>query len=98
MEQNKQNFIPPTSRMTNYAVLRFGDLRPVPNVCFFTALCNLDPYASWSMEFRVFLSILSNCIMSDPLRCKTRSPILYSTVHKNEVANVLYLVIRCEVS
>lgn len=25
VEQNKQNFIPPTSRMTNYVVLRFGD-------------------------------------------------------------------------
>ncbi|KAI5575172.1 hypothetical protein BDE02_10G193100 [Populus trichocarpa] len=26
VEQNKQNFIPPTSRMTNYVVLRFGNL------------------------------------------------------------------------
>ncbi|MBA0602014.1 protein RETARDED ROOT GROWTH-LIKE [Gossypium raimondii] len=26
VEQNKQNFIPPTSRMTNYVVLKFGDL------------------------------------------------------------------------
>lgn len=32
MEQNKQNFIPPSSRMTNYVVLRFGDLKPDPNV------------------------------------------------------------------
>ncbi|KAK4403847.1 Sporulation protein RMD1 [Sesamum angolense] len=31
-EQNKQNFIPPSSRMTNYVVLRFGDLRLDPNV------------------------------------------------------------------
>ncbi|KAI3459025.1 hypothetical protein Pfo_015688 [Paulownia fortunei] len=31
VEQNKQNFIPPSSRMTNYVVLRFGDLRPDPN-------------------------------------------------------------------
>lgn len=28
VEQNKQNFIPPSSRMTNYVVLRFGDLKP----------------------------------------------------------------------
>ncbi|KAJ6983286.1 hypothetical protein NC653_026179 [Populus alba x Populus x berolinensis] len=26
VEQNKQNFIPPTSRMTNYVVLKFGNL------------------------------------------------------------------------
>ncbi|KAL0303056.1 UNVERIFIED_CONTAM: Sporulation protein RMD1 [Sesamum radiatum] len=31
VEQNKQNFIPPSSRMTNYVVLRFGDLQPDPN-------------------------------------------------------------------
>ncbi|KAL6565336.1 hypothetical protein OROGR_002287 [Orobanche gracilis] len=31
VEQNKQNFIPPSSRMTNYVVLRFGDLKPDPN-------------------------------------------------------------------
>ncbi|KAL8557614.1 hypothetical protein ACS0TY_004897 [Phlomoides rotata] len=30
VEQNKQNFIPPSSRMTNYVVLRFGDLKPDP--------------------------------------------------------------------
>ncbi|TMW93164.1 hypothetical protein EJD97_012085 [Solanum chilense] len=27
VEQNKQNFIPPSSRMTNYVVLRFGDTK-----------------------------------------------------------------------
>lgn len=32
MEQNKPNFIPPTSRMTNYVVLRFGNVKPEPNV------------------------------------------------------------------
>ncbi|KAL0317492.1 UNVERIFIED_CONTAM: Pentatricopeptide repeat-containing protein [Sesamum angustifolium] len=31
VEQNKHNFIPPSSRMTNYVVLRFGDLKPDPN-------------------------------------------------------------------
>ncbi|CAA3020641.1 uncharacterized protein LOC111407689 isoform X2 [Olea europaea var. sylvestris] len=31
VERNKQNFIPPSSRMTNYVVLRFGDLKPEPN-------------------------------------------------------------------
>ncbi|CAH9080460.1 unnamed protein product [Cuscuta epithymum] len=31
MDQNKQNFIPPTSRMTNYVVLRFGSSKPDPN-------------------------------------------------------------------
>lgn len=31
VEQNKQNFVPPSSRMTNYVVLRFGDMRPNPN-------------------------------------------------------------------
>ncbi|KAL4326025.1 hypothetical protein GQ457_11G009050 [Hibiscus cannabinus] len=30
VEQNKQNFIPPTSRMTNYVVLKFGDLGSPP--------------------------------------------------------------------
>ncbi|XP_039021689.1 uncharacterized protein LOC120153894 isoform X2 [Hibiscus syriacus] len=30
VEQNKQNFIPPTSRMTNYVVLKFGDLASSP--------------------------------------------------------------------
>ncbi|KAF5733780.1 hypothetical protein HS088_TW16G00220 [Tripterygium wilfordii] len=28
VEQNKPNFIPPTSRMTNYVILKFGDLSP----------------------------------------------------------------------
>jgi uncharacterized Rmd1/YagE family protein len=31
VEQNKPNFIPPTSRMTNYVVLRFGNEKPDPN-------------------------------------------------------------------
>ncbi|GAB2248654.1 hypothetical protein Droror1_Dr00008536, partial [Drosera rotundifolia] len=31
VEQNKQIFIPPTSRMTNYVLLKFGDLRDEPN-------------------------------------------------------------------
>ncbi|GFQ03570.1 hypothetical protein PHJA_002500800 [Phtheirospermum japonicum] len=31
VEQNKQNFIPPSSRMTNYVVLRYGDFSPEPN-------------------------------------------------------------------
>ncbi|KAI8563910.1 hypothetical protein RHMOL_Rhmol03G0146000 [Rhododendron molle] len=31
VEQNKPNFIPPTSRMTNYVVLRFGNEKPGPN-------------------------------------------------------------------
>ncbi|KAK6933278.1 protein of unknown function DUF155 [Dillenia turbinata] len=31
VEQNKPNFIPPTSRMTNYVVLRFGDLKSIPS-------------------------------------------------------------------
>ncbi|KAI5648777.1 hypothetical protein M9H77_34782 [Catharanthus roseus] len=30
VEQNKRNFIPPTSRMTNYVVLRFGDANVEP--------------------------------------------------------------------
>ncbi|PSS32848.1 Sporulation protein [Actinidia chinensis var. chinensis] len=30
VEQNKPNFIPPTSRMTNYIVLRFGDVKSEP--------------------------------------------------------------------
>ncbi|XVF75481.1 hypothetical protein PTKIN_Ptkin13bG0191400 [Pterospermum kingtungense] len=30
VEQNKQNFIPPTSRMTNYIVLKFGNLATSP--------------------------------------------------------------------
>ncbi|XP_009604653.1 protein RETARDED ROOT GROWTH-LIKE [Nicotiana tomentosiformis] len=31
VEKNKQNFIPPTSRMTNYVVLRFGDTKKAPS-------------------------------------------------------------------
>ncbi|EPS72085.1 hypothetical protein M569_02673, partial [Genlisea aurea] len=31
VDQNKQNFIPPPSRMPNYVVLRFGDPKPDPN-------------------------------------------------------------------
>ncbi|KAK6929260.1 protein of unknown function DUF155 [Dillenia turbinata] len=31
VEQNKPNFIPPTSRMTNYVVFRFGDLKSIPS-------------------------------------------------------------------
>ncbi|KAL8162172.1 hypothetical protein V2J09_013661 [Rumex salicifolius] len=31
VDQNKQNLIPPSSRMTNYAVLKFGNLRTMPN-------------------------------------------------------------------
>lgn len=30
VEKNKQNFIPPSSRMTNYVVLRFGDTKKAP--------------------------------------------------------------------
>ncbi|KAK4366520.1 hypothetical protein RND71_014400 [Anisodus tanguticus] len=30
VEQNKQSFIPPSSRMTNYVVLRFGDTKKAP--------------------------------------------------------------------
>ena len=45
VEQNKANFIPPTSRMTNYVVLKFGELSH-SNVSFFFSswyyalLCN----------------------------------------------------------
>ncbi|MFS7962398.1 hypothetical protein Hanom_Chr08g00726161 [Helianthus anomalus] len=28
VDQNRHNFIPPTSRMTNYVVLRFGSTKP----------------------------------------------------------------------
>ncbi|CAO2826213.1 unnamed protein product [Amaranthus hypochondriacus] len=31
VDQNKSNFIPPSSRMTNYVVLKFGNLKPEPN-------------------------------------------------------------------
>ncbi|XP_021744295.1 sporulation protein RMD1-like [Chenopodium quinoa] len=31
VELNKHNFIPPSSRMTNYVVLKFGNLKPEPN-------------------------------------------------------------------
>ncbi|KAL2896535.1 Sporulation protein RMD1 [Bienertia sinuspersici] len=31
VEINKHNFIPPSSRMTNYVVLKFGNLKPEPN-------------------------------------------------------------------
>lgn len=32
VEQNKQNFVPPSSRMTNYVVLRFGDTKKAASV------------------------------------------------------------------
>ncbi|KAK9283667.1 hypothetical protein L1049_011919 [Liquidambar formosana] len=32
VEQNRPNFIPPTSRMTNYVVFKFGNPNPDPNV------------------------------------------------------------------
>ncbi|KAG6763589.1 hypothetical protein POTOM_031015 [Populus tomentosa] len=32
VEQNKNNFIPPTSRMTNYVVLKFGNLSQAPGM------------------------------------------------------------------
>ncbi|XP_024461916.2 protein RETARDED ROOT GROWTH-LIKE isoform X2 [Populus trichocarpa] len=32
VEQNKKNFIPPTSRMTNYVVLKFGNLSQAPGL------------------------------------------------------------------
>ncbi|KAM3359561.1 protein RETARDED ROOT GROWTH-LIKE [Capsicum galapagoense] len=31
VEQSKQNFVPPSSRMTNYVVLRFGDTKKAPS-------------------------------------------------------------------
>ncbi|KAH9612925.1 hypothetical protein KSS87_011754 [Heliosperma pusillum] len=31
VDQNRTHFIPPSSRMTNYVVLKFGNLKPVPN-------------------------------------------------------------------
>ncbi|KAK9684046.1 hypothetical protein RND81_10G182600 [Saponaria officinalis] len=31
VDQNRTYFIPPSSRMTNYVVLKFGNLKPVPN-------------------------------------------------------------------
>ncbi|XP_074305482.1 protein RETARDED ROOT GROWTH-LIKE-like [Silene latifolia] len=31
VDENRTNFIPPSSRMTNYVVLKFGNLKPVPN-------------------------------------------------------------------
>jgi hypothetical protein len=41
VEQNKKNFIPPTSRMTNYVVLKFGNLSqaPVSVVTFIEVAC-----------------------------------------------------------
>ncbi|CAA0821211.1 D-aminoacid aminotransferase-like PLP-dependent enzymes superfamily protein [Striga hermonthica] len=39
VEHNKQNFIPPSSRMTNYVVLRFGDFNPLPNGSMDSSLC-----------------------------------------------------------
>lgn len=44
MEQNKPNFIPPTSRMTNYVVLRFGNEKPGPNVSSSSSLLDLDTF------------------------------------------------------
>ncbi|GAB4854901.1 hypothetical protein Ancab_023488 [Ancistrocladus abbreviatus] len=41
VDQNKQNFIPPTSRMTNYVVFKFGNLRGEPNGLGST-LCGSD--------------------------------------------------------
>lgn len=39
MDQNRQNFIPPTSRMTNYVVLKFGTLsNPSVSSCIASVL------------------------------------------------------------
>lgn len=44
VEQNKPNFIPPTSRMTNYVVLRFGNEKPDPCVSYYTNLLDSDTF------------------------------------------------------
>lgn len=39
VDQNRQNFIPPTSRMTNYVVLKFGTLsNPSVSTCIASVL------------------------------------------------------------
>ncbi|XP_047329444.1 protein RETARDED ROOT GROWTH-LIKE [Impatiens glandulifera] len=42
VEQNKSNFIPPTSRMTNYVVLQFGNPKPMPHDGFGAGLSGSD--------------------------------------------------------
>lgn len=51
MERNKQNFIPPSSRMTNYVVLRFGDLKPEPNASFFFCAIYVYNIVFYSMNY-----------------------------------------------
>ncbi|KAE9445227.1 hypothetical protein C3L33_22875, partial [Rhododendron williamsianum] len=71
VEQNKPNFIPPTSRMTNYVVLRFGNEKPGPNI-------NL-PGKVDSSELASVLSLNSSASPSDPTNL-ARAPLLLKTL------------------
>lgn len=47
MDQNKQNLVPPSSRMTNYVVLRFGNANSDPNVSVSSILSCLCVHILW---------------------------------------------------
>lgn len=51
VEQNRSHFIPPTSRMTNYVVFRFGNVEADYNVSM--------PFCSiWKFEVKSSMSLL----------------------------------------
>ncbi|WRX12876.1 protein of unknown function DUF155 - like 1 [Theobroma cacao] len=72
VEQNKQNFIPPTSRMTNYVVLKFGNLASSPKQTnsFLFKPCTSSPFLDF-FEFSkdenqgpsAFISGSDSCFM-----------------------------------
>lgn len=74
VEQNKPNFIPPASRMTNYVVLRFGNLKTELNVGF-----RWFHLISYSLVLHCWILIVSvsilqyvltdNCQSSEPGGC-----------------------------
>lgn len=58
IEQNKQNYIlTPLSRMTNYAVLRFGDLKPHPKVSSHLVI-------EFDYRFSVISGVMHSCDIS----------------------------------
>lgn len=48
MEQNRPNFIQPTSRMTNYIVLRFGSNKPEHIVSLFCS-CDQEIFVAFAV-------------------------------------------------
>jgi hypothetical protein len=61
VEQNKPNFIPPASRMTNYVLLKFGNLSEINVSLDFWFMCH--EYAHLMHLSRNFLFLLIKLIV-----------------------------------